>query len=85
MVEFDLSQRQKLKDALDVRAMQAHPLLFVIMDPNNKTEQEVTYSIRQSVACKFLNLRLVAGKDHSPQGNIDLWNLQLKGVPLDFS
>lgn len=64
--------------------MPAHPLLFIIMNNSENVEKEVTYSIRQPVACKYLNLRLVSSVDKTPQANIDLYSLGLKGVPLDF-
>jgi hypothetical protein len=84
VVEFDLSQRQRLKDALEVRTMLAHPLLLVILNCPHNLQKDVTYQIKQRAAAKFINMRLIKSTNETPSSNIDLYNLQLRGISLDF-
>lgn len=84
VVEFDLGQRQRLKDALEVRTMLAHPLLLVILNCPHNLSKDVTYQIKQRAAAKFVNMRLIKSVNNTASANIDLYNLQLRGISLDF-
>lgn len=59
IIEFDLSQRAQIKEALDVKTLQLYPLLLIIMNNVNYISADVVYQIKQHVAAKFINMRLI--------------------------
>lgn len=85
IIEFDLGKRQQIKEALDHKRLLCHPLLMIIMDPTNYTKADVVYNIRQNVAAKYLNMKLIQSTNQGKSANIDQYSLTMRGISLDFN
>ena len=85
VIEIDLKQRKQIKRVLDTKRLVIQPLLIILMNDNGCKYKDMVYSIKQIVAAKYLNMKLLHSTNNSSTANIDLYNLSLRGFSLDFN
>lgn len=83
IVEFDVTKIKNIERWFKVKSPGIYPLLWIYWKQKyvNKT---VDYKITQNVAGRFISLKLIETTNQNATSNIDLYNLGLKGIPLDL-
>lgn len=84
IVEFDVSKTRHIDKWFKTRDSPIYPLLWIHIR-QKYVNTTINYKIRQRVAAKFISLKLLKSSNTSSTCNIDLYNLGIKGVPLDLS
>jgi hypothetical protein len=59
------------------------PLLYVEIK-QKYMNTTINYKIRQTIAAKFISLKLLQGTNTAASSNIDLYNLGLMTVPINL-
>ena len=58
-LEFDLSQKAKILELLEIKKFVSIPLVYIFLDKNLLYGQNPSYSIQQNVAAKYLSMKLL--------------------------
>jgi hypothetical protein len=61
-----------------------YPLLWVQIK-QKYVNTTINYKLRQKVAAKFVSLKLLKSSNTNASSNIDVYNLGMKGIPLNFT
>ena len=83
VVEFDVSKKSRVERWLKTKDPSIYPLLWVYINQKFVT-QTVDYKIKQNVAGQYVSIKLLTSSNPNSYSNIDLYNLCLKGIPLEF-
>lgn len=84
IVEFDVSKTKSIERWFKLKNPPVYPLLWVQIK-QKYVNSTFTYKLKQKIAARFISLKLLKSCNANANSNIDVYNLGLKGIPLDFT